>query len=269
MLQYIVSTYGKPLSVLTDNGEEFLSYQVQNILRRLKIKHNHTTPYHPQTNGRLEKFNDILTQMLAKMTAPQRQNQWDEFLPNALLAHRTHTSSSTGVSPFFLLYGKEARLPSERSFEALQRNPTDEEIEYLQRRRLEHVQNLARFRQEANLRAEGQIVQEAAQREDDYRERSLGVGDLVKRRHEAGTKLHPKWDGPFIIRDVTDKNTYQLQTKNGYILKSLYNGARLQQYFPSDSLKALWFASSSLEQKDAAELRKKQKQNKQSWRFPD
>ena len=260
MLQYIVTTYGKPLAVLTDNGEEFLSYQVQNVLRRLKIQHNHTTPYHPQTNGRLERFNDILTQMLAKMTAPQRQNQWDELLPDALLAHRAHTSSSTGVSPFFLLYGKEARLPSERTFETFQRNPTDEEIEYLRERRLEHVQNLACFRQEANQRAALRMDQEAAQREENYRERGLGVGDLVKRRHEAGTKLHPKWDGPFVIRDITDKNTYQLQTKNGYILKSLYNGARLQRYYPSDSSKALWFASSSLQQKDAAEVRKQQKQ---------
>jgi transposase InsO family protein len=181
MLQYIVFTYGKPLMILTDNREEFLSYQMQNFLRCLKIQHNHTTPYHPQMNGRLEKFNDILMQMLVKMTAPQQQNQWDELLPDALLAHRTHTSSSTGVSPFFLLYGREACLLSERIFEAIQRNPTDEEIGFLRERRLEHVQNLARFRQEANQQAAVRMDQEAAQREENYRERGLGIGDLVKR----------------------------------------------------------------------------------------
>jgi hypothetical protein len=66
----------------------------------------------PQTNGRLEKFNDILTQMLVRMTAPTQQELWDEHLLDALLAHQAHTSSSTGVSPFFLLYGREAHLPS-------------------------------------------------------------------------------------------------------------------------------------------------------------
>lgn len=131
MLQYIIYTYGKPLRILTDNGEEFMSYGVQGILQRFGIRHDHTTPYHPQTNGRLEKFNDILTQMLARMTAPQRQNSWDQALPDALLAHRTHTSSSTGVSPFFLMYGREARLPNQRSYEATERSPTDEEIEQL------------------------------------------------------------------------------------------------------------------------------------------
>jgi transposase InsO family protein len=94
MLRYIIFTYGKPMAILTDNGEEFLSYHVQNLLRRFGIHHSHTTPYHPQTNGRLEKFNDVLTQMLVRMTAPTQQERWDEYLPDALLAHRVHTSSS-------------------------------------------------------------------------------------------------------------------------------------------------------------------------------
>jgi hypothetical protein len=266
MLQYIIFTYGKPISVLTDNGEEFLSYQVQNILQRFGIQHRHTSPYHPQTNGRLEKFNDILTQMLARMTAPERQNAWDVCLPDALLAHRAHTSSSTGVSPFFLLYGREARLPSERIRDVLTREPTDKEISDLRERRLEHVQDLARFRQEANVRAESRMEKEAGQRDERYRETGLGIGDLVKRRHEAGTKLHPRWDGPFIVRDVTDKNTYQLQTRNGYVLKNLYNGARLRRYFPSSSSEnALWFASSGLRQKDnVARLTQKRREAKAS-----
>ena len=105
MLQYIMYTYGKPLRILTDNGEEFMSYRVQGMLQRFGIRHDHTTPYHPQTNGWLEKFNDVLTQMLARMTTLQQQTSWDHALLDALLAHRAHTSSSMGVSPFFLMYG--------------------------------------------------------------------------------------------------------------------------------------------------------------------
>jgi hypothetical protein len=130
-------------------------------------------------------------------------------------------------------------------------------VSYLRHRRLEHVQDLARFRAEANAQAESRMEREAAQREDRYQEKGLGVGDLVKRRHEAGTKLHPRWDGPFVIRDVTDKNTYQLQTRNGYILKNLYNGEWLQRYFPSSDPRSLWFASSGLRQKEKVMLRTK------------
>lgn len=187
-------------------------HQVQNILQRFGIQHRHTSPYHPQTNGRLEKFNDI--QMRCSLTAP------------ILVPPRVCLRSSC-------------------------REPTDKEISDLRERRLEHVQDLAQFRQEANVRAESRMEKEAGQRDERYRETGLGIGDLVKRRHEAGTKLHPRWDGPFIVRDVTDKNTYQLQTRNGYVLKNLYNGARLRRYFPSSSSEnALWFASSGLRQKD-------------------
>ena len=147
MLQYIIFTFTcrKPVSVLTDNGEEFLSYQVQNLLQCFGIQHCHTSPYHPQTNGRLEKFNDVLTQMLVRMTAPERQNTWDECLPDVLLAHHAHTSSSTGVSPFFLLYGREVCLPQERISEVFTREPMDKEIGYLREWQLEHVQDLAQF----------------------------------------------------------------------------------------------------------------------------
>ncbi|KZV78336.1 hypothetical protein EXIGLDRAFT_560361, partial [Exidia glandulosa HHB12029] len=56
-------------------------------------------------------------------------------------------------------------------------------------------------------------------------------GDLVKRKSERPSKMHPHWDGPFIIHDMTDKNTYQLATRSGYVLKHLYNGARLSRYY--------------------------------------
>ena len=162
MLQYIMYTYGKPLRILTDNGEEFMSYGVQGMLQRFGMQHDHTTPYHPQTNRQLEKFNDTLTQMLARMTALQRQASWDQALPDVLLAHCTHTSSSMSVSLFFLMYRREACLPSQRSCKATERNPTDEEVERLWEKQLEHVQNLARFRQEANQRAAHRMQQEAS-----------------------------------------------------------------------------------------------------------
>lgn len=127
MLNYIIYTYRKPISILTDNREEFLLYQVQNLLQHFDIQHCHTTPYHPQTNGHVEKFNNVLTQMLAWMSAPDRQTTWDECLPSALLAHCAYSSLSTGMSPFFLLYGKEACLPEERVLKKLQRDPMDEE----------------------------------------------------------------------------------------------------------------------------------------------
>lgn len=110
LLRKLITTYGKPKAVLTDNGEEFLSYVFKNYLQRMGIEHLRTSPYHPQTNGHLEKFNDNLVQILARFVAPDRQDQWDEYLPDALLAHRAHINRSTGASPAYLAYGRQLRL---------------------------------------------------------------------------------------------------------------------------------------------------------------
>jgi hypothetical protein len=89
-------------------------------------------------------------------------------------------------------------------------------------------------------------------REEQYREDPLGPGDLVLRKNKARTKLHPRWDGPFVVRASTDKNVYQLQTRNGYVLRHLYNRNCLRQYFLSSrSESSLWFASPDLKKKDA------------------
>ena len=71
-----------------------------------------TTAYHPQTDGLVERFNCTLLQMLSKTTSHTRRD-WDERLPYVLFAYRTSVQPSTGESPFFLLYGRDARLPTE------------------------------------------------------------------------------------------------------------------------------------------------------------
>ena len=254
LLRYVIATYGKPKAILTDNGEEFMAYVVQNFLRRLGIEHLHTTPYHPQTNGRLEKFNDTLVQMLARVCAPNSQNQWDEYLPDVLLAHHAHVNPSLRASPFYLMHGREPRLPHDHVYDVVHRPPTDQEIEAIQVQRLDHVKDLGRFRDDANERAFARLQDEAAKRDENFNERAIGVGDLVRRKFESPSKLHPRWDGPFIVRATTDKNTYQLQTRSGHILRHLYNGERLRRYVPGrTSDGTLWHASDELRRLDERE----------------
>ena len=59
-----VAAYGIPDSVLTDNGPQFASVHYQGILGLLGIASNHTFPYHPQTNGQLERDNRTLVRQL-------------------------------------------------------------------------------------------------------------------------------------------------------------------------------------------------------------
>jgi len=70
---------------------------------------------HPQTNGLVERFNRTLKAMLSKVVV-KGERDWDECLGPALLAYRTVPQASTGQSPFFMLYGRDARLPTALNF---------------------------------------------------------------------------------------------------------------------------------------------------------
>ena len=68
-----------------------------------------------------------------------------------------------------------------------------------------------------------------------------------------------------MIQDITDKNVYQLQTCNGYVLKNLYNGERLQHYYPLSDSKSLWFVSLGLQKKEKDMLLTKKRHVLHFW----
>ena len=70
-----------------------------------------TTAYHPQMDGLVENFNRTLRAMLAKHSR-EFGPQWDVHLQQVLFAYRTKPHESTGESPFYLLYGRDTRLPT-------------------------------------------------------------------------------------------------------------------------------------------------------------
>ena len=101
---------GIPVEILTDQGSNFTSQLLSELYSMLHIHGIRTTPYHPQTDGLVERFNQTLKAMLRK-TAVQEGKDWDLLIPYVLFAYREVPQSSTGFSPFELLYGREVRGP--------------------------------------------------------------------------------------------------------------------------------------------------------------
>ena len=112
LVEEVFCGHGAPVHLLSDRGTNFLSELVQGVCRLLDIKKVNTSGYHPQTDGLVEKFNSTLIGMVAKV-AEQSGKDWDRHLPFLLFAYRVSVQESTRESPFFLLYGRDPRIPSE------------------------------------------------------------------------------------------------------------------------------------------------------------
>ncbi|KAL0151935.1 hypothetical protein M9458_052742, partial [Cirrhinus mrigala] len=102
------SQVGVPKEVLSDQGTNFMSRIRQQVYQLLGIKRVRTTPYHPQTDGLVERFNQTLKNMLKKFVSDSGKD-WDKWLPYLLFAYREVPQASTGFSSFELLYAHQVR----------------------------------------------------------------------------------------------------------------------------------------------------------------
>jgi hypothetical protein len=76
----------------------------------------------------------------------------------------------------------------------------------------------------------------SAKSEDQYFKRALMPGELVLQQLETRpSKLHPQWDGPFVIHSASPNGSYRLKTPNGTVLKYSTNGDCLKRFFGSDN----------------------------------
>ncbi|XP_069155733.1 uncharacterized protein [Solanum lycopersicum] len=100
------------------------SHMMKEICEQFKIIHRKSTAYRPQMNGAVEAANKNIKKILRKMIDKQRG--WHEILPYALLGYRTTVRTSTGVTPYLLVYGTEAVVPVEVEIPSLRIIQEDE-----------------------------------------------------------------------------------------------------------------------------------------------
>jgi transposase InsO family protein len=85
---------------------------VQAITQQYQVKHQKSSPYHPQDNGKVESTNKVLEAILTK-TVQLHHKDWVDRLPEELWAYRTTWRNTTRFTPYELVYGKQVLLPIE------------------------------------------------------------------------------------------------------------------------------------------------------------
>lgn len=108
-LHHIWKHHGLPKTIVSDRGSQFTSRLWQRLCQRLKISLKLSTAYHPETDGQSENSNQGLEQYL-RAYVNYVQDDWVNWLPLAEFAINNHRSETTGVSPFYAVYGHHPRL---------------------------------------------------------------------------------------------------------------------------------------------------------------
>ena len=111
--------FSPPEQLHTDQGRQFKSTVIAEVCKLLGIAKIRTTPYHPQGNGLVERFNRTLLAMLAT-AVQERPFEWEEHLRHLCMAYNTSVHPTTGYTPFYLMFGRQARMP----IDILYRTPT-------------------------------------------------------------------------------------------------------------------------------------------------
>ncbi len=177
--------YGAPEILISDRGTEFTNTAVENLCAASDVQHRKTTPYHPQSNAKVERWHRTLKGIIERLMATSHAG-WERQLGPALTAYRNTVSAVTGHTPFQALYGRQVRIPLT---EALRQN-NDGDV-YADDR----LASLARTWQQARdgLRAERETNEEIQRRK--RLGKPLHVGDsvivLIPGMRSA---FKPRWD---------------------------------------------------------------------------
>ncbi|KAK3083081.1 hypothetical protein FSP39_013432 [Pinctada imbricata] len=139
----IVARLGVPNIIHSDQGKQFEGKVFTEMCKISSIKKTRTTPYHPQSDGMVERFNKTMMSML-KTLVDDNQRNWDILLPYVIMAYRSVEHESTGCSPNYLMLGREVATPLDIAYEmptSLKKTPSNQWAWEL-KERLETANNL-------------------------------------------------------------------------------------------------------------------------------
>jgi len=227
----IVCCFGVPRRLVSDNGTQFASQQLGKLYTEVRIKQVFASVEHPQTYGQVELANRVLLRGL-KRRLEKAKGTWAEEVPRIVWAYHPTPQSTTGETPFSLVYGLDAMIPieiqeSSPQFQSFVAEESNEE-------RMVNLDLLDEVREEAMIKAKAVKRRVEHKHSSKLKPRQFQVVDLIMRKahpYQLENKLSPKWTGPFKVTEVLENGAYRLETLEGGPIPRTWNGANLKFYF--------------------------------------
>ena len=120
--------FGAPAYLVSDQGKAFTGHLITNLCELYGVQKLRTLPYHAQTNGQVERLNQTIICMIGKLEQDKKA-RLSEHLPEMLSAYNGTHSVVNGYSPYFLLFGRKARMPVDYLFPTLHDSPHQTKME--------------------------------------------------------------------------------------------------------------------------------------------
>ena len=202
--------FGVPARIHSDQGKTFESSIVAELCAIYGVRKSRTTAYHPQGNGQCERFNRTLHDLLRTLS-PALKRKWDTHLPELVYAYNATPHSTTNLSPFFVMFGRDPKLPIDILLGRHQEND-------------DWVTSHARVLKDAYRKAGERIEREAKSRKERYDTHAIAaplrVGEQVLLRMHAFRgrhKIADKWNSSAykIVGHVDGRNVYRVERADG------------------------------------------------------
>lgn len=234
--------YGLPARIHSDQGRDFESRLIKELLSMLGIRKSRTSPYHPQGDAQPERFNRTLLAMLGTLDAVQKQH-WSQHITYLVHAYNCTKNDSTGYSPYHLMFGREARLPIDICFGISPNGESETSYQqYVARMRKE----LQRAYQLASDAATKNHLKNKARYDQRVRDLPLEKGDRILIQNvglKGKHKLQDRWKSiPYVVVEkLPNLPVYKVKPEHGPgVLKTLHRdhllpiGYMVRMFNPSD-----------------------------------
>ena len=205
-IKHFICIFGAPKVILTDQGRNFLSSLIQKVAKRFKIKRIKTTAFHPQSNGSLERSHHALGEFLKQYS--EKDCEWDQWVEIAILNYNTCVHEGTKRTPFEVVFGRLARLPSNEPLREDDLHPTYQN----------YIKDLVTRLIGIRTTVYKNLV-DAKKRSKGYYDKNLNcinfrVGDYVfLLKGPKPGKLGDHYTGPHKVLEIINKSNVKIQFK--------------------------------------------------------
>ena len=230
-LLHLFTQVGIPKVLQTDQGSNFTSDLMTQVLKELNVHKITSTAYRPQTQGCLERFHQTFKSMLRKYCL-EFNREWDENIDFLLFAVRECPQESLGFSPFELLYGRQIRGP----LKILKDSWFTDVFDHSSRTVAEYINSLKLKLAEVRSFALDNMKTSQSKMKINFdkcaKDRTFNVGDKVLLHLPLpGSPLKGKYTGPYNISQKLSKINYVIDTPDQRRHSRVVHINQLKPYF--------------------------------------